>query len=293
MKLKHIYIALIACICFACESGTSQNKNYITDLTIDNNGLTCDGITMGNHTGNIKKSEFSYGEKITLYYKNMTGFVLQDSLAYPNMDIFVTNKKGDTVMSQKDLFKNIKEGYTEEDLNLRSNLTFAAPMIPNNSYQMHINVIDKNSDGYFNLKKDFTIIENPLLKTKADGLTYKILYLYSQTRDIAIVDDNISPNESVYILLEDLEGYAIDADGKVDLLASISLTEANGRVINENNNLFPEPVSAVDLKDQLYASLKVTEGQISNPVTCVFKVKDKKSGHTFETSVDLIVAKKK
>ncbi len=293
MKLTHLYIAIIACICFACESGSSQNKDYITDVNIDNSGLTCDGITMENHAGKINKSEFSYGEKITLFYENMTGFVLQDSLAYPNMDIFVTNKKGDTIMSQKNLFKDITDGYTEKDLNLRSNLTFAAPMAPNNSYLLHINVSDKHGDGHFNLKKDFSMIENPLLKTKTEGLTYDILYLYSQTRDIAVVDDNISPDEMVYILLENLEGYTIDADGNVELQASISLTEANGRIINENNDLFPEPVSAKDLKEQLYASLTVTEGIISNPVTCVFKVKDKKSGYSFETSVDLNVTKQK
>lgn len=287
MKLKHSYLLLFIWFCFSCESDT--NKNYITDVTIDNNILSCDGITMENHTGNIKKSEFSYGEKITLFYKNMTGFVLKDSLAYPNMDIFVTNKKGDTIMSRKDLFKDTKEGYTEKDLNLRNNLTFATPMMPNNSYQMHIHVIDKHGSGYFNLKKNFSIVENPLLKTKANGLTYDILYLYSQTRGIAIVDDKVSPNESVYVLLENLQGYTIDENGKVDMQASISLTEANGEVINIKEDLFTEPVSAKDLKDQLYATLSITDGKISNPVTCVFKVKDRKSGHSLEVSFELTV----
>jgi len=293
MKLKHIYAAIIICICFSCETGSSQNNESVTDLTIDNKGLSCDNITMENHTGLINKSEFSYGEKITLFYNDMTGFALQDSLAYPNMDIFVTDKKGDTILAQKDLFKDINEGYTEKELNLRSNLTLANPMKPGNSYQMHINIIDRHSDGYFNLKKNFSLIENPLLKTKTNALTYDILYLFSQTRNIAIVDDKISPNESVYILLEGLDGYTIDADGKVDVQASISLTEADGRVINKNDNLFAEPVSAKDLKDQLYASISVTEGQVNNPVTCVFKIKDRKSGHSFETSISLTVEEKK
>lgn len=101
-------------------NGTSQN--YITDVKVESNKLSCDGITMENHTGNVNKSTFSYGEKITFFYKNMTGFTLQNSLAYPDMGIFVTNKKGNTVMSQKNLFKDIKEGYTKKNLNLRSKL---------------------------------------------------------------------------------------------------------------------------------------------------------------------------
>jgi hypothetical protein len=209
------------------------------------------------------------------------------------MDIFATDKKGDTIMSQKNLFKDIEKGYTEKDLNLRSNITFAVPMMPGNSYTMHVHVTDKNSDGYFNLTSDFSIIENPLLNTKTNGMTYDILYLYSQTRNIAVVDDKINSNENVYILLENLQGYDIDESGKVALNASISLTGAKGRVINEIAELFPEPVSAIDLKDQLYASLIITEGKINNPVTCVFKVKDKSSGNTFETSFELNVIQPK
>ena len=285
MKLNYAYLLLLVSICFSCGNGNSQNPSY----NIDSKILSCDEITMENHTGEIDKSEFSYGEKITLSYKDITGFVLEDSLAYPDMDILVMNKKGDTIMAQKNLFKNSSQGHTEEDLNLRSNLTFAEPMMPNNSYVMHINISDKKGDGYFNVKKNFSIIDNPILKTKKDGLTYNILYLYSQTRDIAVVDNKISPNESVYVLLEGLNGFTTDEEGKVDLKASISLTDANGIVINKKDDLFTEPVSAKDLKEQLYASLAVTEGQVSNPVTCLLQIKDKKSGNTLDVSVDLTV----
>lgn len=290
MKLNYAYLLLLISFCFSCGTETSQNKDYITDIKVDSNKLSCDGITMENHTGKINKTAFSYGEKITLFYENMTGFALKDSLAYPDMDIFVTNKKGDTIMSQKNLFNKIeKKGHTEKDLNLRNNVTFAAPMLANNSYVLHINISDKNSDAYYNLKKNFSMIENPLLKTKTNGLSYKVLYLFSQTRNIAIVDNKISPEESVYILLETLEGYEVNEEGKVDLTASITLTGADGKVINEINDLFKEPVSAKDLKDQLYATLSITKGKISNPVTCVFSVKDKKTDKTFETSFELMV----
>jgi len=289
MKLNYIYILFLISLCFSCANETAKNKDYITDVKVESHKLSCDGIIMENHTGKINASEFSYGEKITLFYENMTGFTLKDSLAYPDMHIFVTNKKGDTIMSQENLFDNIKETYTEKDLNLRSKVTFASPMLANNSYVLHINISDKNSDAYYKLKKNFSMIENPLLKTKTDGLSYKILYLFSQTRNIAILDNKISPEESVYILLEDLDGYEIDADGKVDLSASISLRDADGKLINEISELFKEPVSAKDLKDQLYATLSITKGKISNPVTCVFKVKDKKTEKTFETSFELMV----
>ncbi|WP_298427223.1 hypothetical protein [uncultured Kordia sp.] len=289
MKFKYTYLLLASCLFISCGKDTTQNKNYLSDISIDNNKLSCDGIIMENHTGIINKSEFTYGEKINLFYDNMTGFSLQDSLAYPDMDIFVMNKKGDTIFSQKDLLKNTTEGFTEEKLNLTSNLTFALPMLPKKSYLMNFHITDKHGDGYFNLKKNFSIIENPLLKTETNGFTYDILYLYSQSRNIAVVDNKIKPEENIYILLENLEGYEIDENGKVDLNASISLVSSNGTVINKQENLFPTPVSAKDLKDQLYATLSISKGYVKNPVTCIFEVMDNKSKHSIKTTFDLIV----
>ena len=289
MKLKYIYLLLASCLFFSCGKDTPQGKNYLTDVTIENEQITCDGIIMKNYTGIINKSEFSYGEKITFFYDNMTGFALQDSLAYPDMDIFVLNKKGDTLLSQKNLLKNTSEGFTEEKLNLTSTLTFALPMLPKNSYVIDIHISDKHGDGHFNLKKNFKLIDNPMLKTEINGFTYNILYLFSQTRNIALIDDKIEPDESIYVLLENLEGYEVDENGKVDLTGSISLTSADGTVIDAKDNLFPEPVSAKDLKDQLYATLSVTKGYVKNPITCVFEVTDNKTKHSFKTSFDLYV----
>lgn len=289
MKPKYTYLLLFSFLFISCGKDTSQKNDYLTDVVIENEQLSCDGIIMKNYTGTINKSEFTYGEKVTLFYDNMTGFALQDSLAYPDMDIFVLNKKGDTMLSQKNLLKNSSEGFTEKKLNLTSTLTFALPMLPRNSYIMNIQVRDKHSDGYFYLKKNFKLVENPLIKTETNGFTYDILYLYSQTRNIAIIDNKIAPDESIYILIENLDGYEVDKNGKVDLNGAISLIAADGTVINKKDNLFPEPVSAKDLKDQLYASLSITKGYVKNPVTCVFQVMDNKTKHSFKTTFDLIV----
>ncbi|WP_430412430.1 hypothetical protein [Kordia sp.] len=289
MKSKFTYLLLASFLFLSCGKDNSQNENYLTDVTIENEKLNCDGIIMKNYTGIVNKAEFSYGEKITLFYDNMTGFELQDSLAYPDMSIFVLNKKGDTMLNQKDLLKYTTKGYTEKTLNLTSNLTFAKPMLPKNSYVMNIHIRDKHSDGYYNLKKNFKIIENPLLKTETDGLTYDILYLYSQKRDVALIDNKIKADENIYILIENLEGYEIDENGTVDLKASISLVTADGTVINKKDNLFPDLVSAEDLKDQLYATLSITKGYVKNPVTCVFEVVDNKTNNSFKTTFDLVV----
>ncbi|MEJ6791771.1 MAG: hypothetical protein QNK89_03280 [Lacinutrix sp.] len=86
-----------------------------------------------------------------------------------------------------------------------------------------------------------------------------------------------------------LTGYAINENEKVDLEGSISLTDFLRQTIAKTDNLFSEAVSAKKLKEQLFASIEITEGKVNNPVTCLLKIKDKKSGYTFETSIDLIV----
>jgi len=70
--------------------------------------MECAGITMGNYTGKIKRSTVYYGEKITFYYKNMTGFKLVDNLVFPDIDIYSTNIIGDTILTQKIYLKILK-----------------------------------------------------------------------------------------------------------------------------------------------------------------------------------------
>lgn len=287
MKFKNLFLILLASFYFSCEVNVSHE--YLQDVTVQSEGLSCDGIKVTNYTGKINRTKFHYGERVYFFYENMTGFTLQDNLVHPNMDIYVLNKKGDTVIANLNLFPKDAQGYTEADLNLRSELIFAKPMLPNNEYVAIINIRDKNSNAYYNWSTNFEIIDNPLLKTKKDGLRYDIQYLYSKERTIGIVDNVIKRNEKVYLIIEDLSGFDIDEYGSTNIEASISLTSADGTLINKNDDMFPNLINAQDLKDQLYASIQVTSANVKNPVTCTLKLKDAKSGHSLETTFDLTV----
>ncbi len=287
MKFQNLFLMLLASLFFSCE--ISISNEYLQDVTVKSEGLSCDGIKMVNYTGQINRTKFHYGEKVLFIYENMTGFVLQNNLAYPEMDIYVLNKKGDTIMAKPNLFFKDSKGYSEADLNLRSELIFAKPMLPSKEYIAMVNIRDKNSDTYYNWSKNFEIIHSPLINTKKDGLDYDIQYLYSKERDIGIIDNVIKRNEKIYLIIENLSGFDIDEYGSANIEASISLTSADGTLINKNDNLFPNLVSAKDLKDQLYASIQIASASGKKPVTCIFKMKDTKSGHSLETTFDLTV----
>lgn len=287
MKFQNLFLMLLASLFFSCE--ISISNEYLQDVTVKSEGLSCDGIKMVNYTGQINRTKFHYGEKVLFIYENMTGFVLQNNLAHPEMDIYVLNKKGDTIMAKPNLFFKDSKGYSEADLNLRSELIFAKPMLPSKEYIAMVNIRDKNSDAYYNWSKNFEIIHSPLINTKKDGLDYDIQYLYSKERDIGIIDNVIKRNEKIYLIIENLSGFDIDEYGSANIEASISLTSADGTLINKNDNLFPNLVNAKDLKDQLYASIQIASASGKKPVTCIFKMKDTKSGHSLETTFDLTV----
>ncbi|MEM6686705.1 MAG: hypothetical protein AAF617_13060 [Bacteroidota bacterium] len=288
MKLPKLCLVLLAALLFSCEFSTYK-AGYLQDYTVDRKGISCDGIAMSNYMGIVDRTEFYYGEKITFAYENMTGFHLQEGLAYPDMDIHFISKQGDTLMSNLNQMAQATKGYTEADLNLRTELVFATPMLPNNEYIAIVHVHDKHSDAYYKWSKNFTIIHSPLIQTTTKGMRYDIQYLYSQLRNTAVIDNKIQLNETLYLLIENLDGFNTDEDGNADLQASIRLTANDGTMIDENDNLFPNLVNANDLKEQLYAAVKITNPNVENPVTCVVKITDNRNGNSLETAFDLTV----
>ncbi|PTX58939.1 Wzt-like putative exopolysaccharide export protein [Kordia periserrulae] len=288
MKPTKLLFVVLSCY-FLCSC--FKKKEYLQNVTVDNKGLSCDGIEMSNYAGTLTETTFNYGEKVTFTYDNFKGLTFEDNRAYPKMDIHVMSKSGDTVFSIPEFFD--KEGITKEELSLFSEVTFARPMLPENDYLVSVNISDTKNDNYYHWKKSFKIINNPELKTKADGFTYDIQYLYSLPRDIAITNNVIKTNEKVYLILENLEGYNVDEDGNASIIASMNLVDANDRLIVENDNLLPNSVSAKDLKQQLYVLIEITDKDIPNPVTCNFQLKDALSGKTLSSTFELTVEEQK
>jgi len=195
--------------------------------------------------------------------------------------------------NQKNLFKDVEAGYLEKDLLLRNDVVAAKPMLAGNTYKFHFNIYDKKSDAYYHWKKDFKVVENPMITTKTDGITYSTLYLYSKDRDLALIDDKMLRNEKVYIILENAKGFTVDENGNTNIFVSVSLKDAKGNLILKPKNLFDAPINAKDLNAQLHASFTLTPGKINNPITCEFIIKDISSGNNLTANFELNVDGKK
>jgi hypothetical protein len=286
MKHPKVIFILIAYVCCSCQI---EIKNaYLSDVTVDSKDLSCDGIKVINYSNKNDRTEFSYGESVSFLCDQMTGFALTDGIAFPNMNLYVMSKSGDTIMRRLNLFPT-QEGHKEKDLNLRTKVIFAEPMLPDNEYLISVNIQDKNSDAYYNWKRTFSVIHSPLISTKKQGLTYGAQYLYSQVRNEAVVDNKIALEETVYLLIENIEGFDTDDNGNANIQASITLKEADGSILSENMDLLPNLVNGKDLQQQLYASVQVTKKNVKNPLTCTFRMKDNSSGNGLETTFNLTV----
>lgn len=97
------------------------------------------------------------------------------------------------------------------------------------------------------------------------------------------------PDEKIYLLIEGTKGFTIDDNGITSLKDSISLTNAYGKILTSNENLFPELVIATNLGDQLYRSITMSKASVKNPITCGFKIHDRQSNKYLENCFKLTV----
>ncbi len=282
-----LLIILFSNISAAQEDAT--NSLFIKNFEKTNNILECDGIRMTNYTGTINRSQVYYGEKIDFNYDNISGFKLTDSIAYPDVSVYALDVKGDTILSKKNLFKDIEEDYKINELNLYNSVTFANPFLTGNTYTIYVEIIDKKSDAFYNWKKEFTVIEHPRFHNEANGIDLKICYLYSANRDISIIDDSILPYEDVYLILEGMEGITTDSDGMASVECSMTLANSNNKILLSNLNMFPELIKAKDLETKLFSNITVNDKVINNPIHCSIEIKDRWSDKYFKSDFKLIV----
>ncbi len=289
--MKRIQLAfcfLMIGLFFSCEISFSSKKTP-SHIIIESEGLTTNNITIENHLGETDKSEFIYGEAFLVVFNNMKGFTAIENKVYPEMDIYVTDKKGDTILNEQALFKDQDVELVAENLSLESSMLIAKPMLAGNEYQMHVTITDTKSDHSYKIRMPFSVIENSLLKTESSGITYDSMYLYSKQRNLGLVDDKIAMEEDIYIIIGDFKGLKVDENNMVDMTSSLSLTDATGMKIVDKENMSPELMDATALQKQMYASFVITSGILTNPITCKFTVKDNRSDAFFETTFELTV----
>jgi hypothetical protein len=289
MKYQIKLYTLLAISFLVLSCNKSVSVDFVSGLTTKGDGLSVDNIYLSDGKDKIETTEFIYGKKFYLNFNNITGFEKENGFVFPGMEFIILNKAGDTIMYNKDLYANQTKGFNISPLLLNSSLIVAKPINSKEEYTLISNIWDKKGDGKFSAEMDFEVVPNPNIEIENDGLTAKEVYLTSVTNNDIITETSIGFNEKIQLNVEGLEGFE-EINGTAEIKFAMKVTDDNDNIILENDNLLGDaPLNAELVKQNLAATLIMQKGRLSNPITCVIVVEDRKSNSKMTVTSELTV----
>lgn len=276
--IKWLSIFLLTISLWSCK-GKKVPATSFNGANTTEQGLRCSNVFLSNTQRQLCYPPFSYGTTFYMNFVDMEGFTLTDSTMFPGMKMSVVDSKGDTIMNILDAYESKIDGVKIEGstLSLNAHITVGKPMHSNNEYTAFIKIWDKKSDKSFLFDMNFSVISNSKIEVKKDkGFTYKEAYLISESRG-GISDQTIYLNESLYLMIQGLEGFKED-NGKVFIGLEVEATDVDGKIIAyEKDILGVQNVNVSDVKENVRASFKFYDKDIKGPITCQIRIWDKKT----------------
>lgn len=272
-----------------CHFSKSVKKDFISGLTSTGNVLACNDVYLTINNERSTSNSFSYGEIVYMVFDDIQGFTKENGNVFPLMDIIVTDKSGDTVLSAGDLYSEYTEGMNYSPLQLTADLTVAAPMRSDQNYTLEVNIRDKKGPGKYSAKLNFSIKSNDFIKTEPEGVKYDEVYLYSQGNNKVITDGKINFDDNIYIIVEGLKGFR-EENGLVFPGLKLSANDAKENSIIKEDDLFidysKEGVAVSDFSARVSANFKIPGNDFSNPLRVEMILWDKKSDASIKVSAD-------
>ena len=287
--LRGLGIVVLFISLYSCQFAQSVEKDMITGLSTRGDGLSCDKVYLSDGENVIKRNTFVYGETYYVNFDGLEGFVRQGQGAFPNMQLVVVSKRGDTVLYINDMYDGFTQGIENSPLDLYGEVTLANPVNSGEEYTLYVNIRDKMGIGNFRATLKFDVVPDERITITGNQVSSREIYLYSQQRGRTITDGRAEFNENIYMLLEGLEGFSVE-EGKVYLGLSLEIKDATGNLIlDEADLLGDEGMSYEMVNEQLAPNFILTGSQIANPVNCKVRIWDKKGTAWLNASTEIIV----
>lgn len=224
----------------------------------------------------VKYTNFKYAEKIFTNFKDMKGFKVENGKFFPNMDMLVLSKEGDTVLYNQNLIVDAR-GYDAKKMTLHGHLILATPMRSGERYTLKHKVWDTKGNGIFLSKVDFGIERDETIKAKKNGLDFSEAYLMSKDREILIKEGKVHFNEVVLFNFQGLYGFKQE-NGQVELGMKMLVKDADGQIVMDKQDLFKNQIlNYSNVIQGVSAMLEVRKGAVSNPLTWALEIWDKNS----------------
>jgi len=138
-------MTLCTLVLFSCNFSVGTNKDLATGLSYNYNGFAVDEVLfVGPDNTAMSSNEVELNTKVAIIVQGLTNYELKDDKAFPGLMIRLTDKTGDAILDEADLFAN-SEGYSIADASvLRGAVTVGDPMKSGESYHLKMRVWDKN-----------------------------------------------------------------------------------------------------------------------------------------------------
>lgn len=129
----------------ACSFSTGTNKDLSTGLSYSYNGFSVEKVVLVDSENLIKtNNEVALDSKVDISVEGLINYTLKDNKAFPGLMLLVTDKQGNPVIEEADLFSE-SEGYSAEDASfLRGTVIVGNPMKSGETYHVKMRVWDKN-----------------------------------------------------------------------------------------------------------------------------------------------------
>lgn len=144
-SIASLFIALSAFFLTSCNFSVGTRKDLMTGLGYSYNGFAVEDVKLVGPDGVAKKdNKVPINTKVAIVVQGLTNYVLKDDMAFPGIELVMTDKEGNVVMSNDDLFAE-STGYSPADASvLQGTITAGDPMKAGETYHIMMRVWDKN-----------------------------------------------------------------------------------------------------------------------------------------------------
>ncbi len=152
------FMLLIGCVLLAaCSKGIK--KDLTTGLTTSYNGFAVEEILLVDSADQtLTSTQVPLDSRFSIVMQGIANYELKYAKAFPGLSMQVTDKQGNAIINEADLF-GASEGYSEQDASvLRATVTVGSPMQSGETYHCKVRVFDKNkAESEIVCEMDFSV----------------------------------------------------------------------------------------------------------------------------------------
>ncbi|WP_350287125.1 hypothetical protein [uncultured Croceitalea sp.] len=284
---KHILFVVAALGVLSCNLNDSSKIDYENAIETKSNGLSIDEVFISLEDQQPGENTFIYGQTFYTNFKGLNGFVFENGDFFPELDVYVVSKAGDTVMQSDRLFGGY--GQPKDVPALNGSLILANPILSGEKYTAHYRLSDVKGGGEFFSKMEFELIKDPNISVVENGLTAKEVYLFDRMANRVISDGMVIAGRSLSLDFQFLADYQMP-NGTIDLGMETSVVDSDGNIIVRNPDALKntsykklEPGQAVQ------STLTLSEGRFNNPLKWIVRIWDKNGSGEIEAAAEITV----